>query len=56
MSAFVREEFWAATARWLAPALPESAEAVIIPHDEAVFLSASEGKAGGPVRERQDFR
>jgi glycerol uptake facilitator-like aquaporin len=42
--------------RWLAPALPECAEAVIIPHDEAVFLSASEGKAGGTLRERQDFQ
>jgi glycerol uptake facilitator-like aquaporin len=42
--------------RWLAPALPESAEAVIIPHNESVFLSATEGKADGRLRERQDFR
>jgi len=42
--------------RWLAPALPESAEAVIIPHNESVFLSATEGKADGRLREWQDFR
>jgi len=42
--------------RWLAPALHESAEAVIIPHDESMFLSAIEGKAGSPLRERQDFQ
>src|SRR5262245_8610064 len=42
--------------RWLAPALPETARAVIPPHDKAVFLSAGEGKADGPFREREDFR
>jgi glycerol uptake facilitator-like aquaporin len=41
--------------RRLAPALPESARAVIIPNDEAVFLSASEGKADGPLTGREDF-
>jgi hypothetical protein len=42
--------------RRLAPALPERAPAVIIAHDEAAFLSASEGKADGPLAERVDFR
>jgi glycerol uptake facilitator-like aquaporin len=42
--------------RRLAPALPERAPAVIIAHDEAAFLSASEGKADGPLAERADFR
>jgi glycerol uptake facilitator-like aquaporin len=41
--------------RWLAPALPESAEAVIIPHEEAMFLSASGGRADGQITGREDF-
>jgi glycerol uptake facilitator-like aquaporin len=39
----------------LAPALPKSARAVITSHDEAMFLSASEGKADGPLGGRENF-
>jgi glycerol uptake facilitator-like aquaporin len=42
--------------RRLAPALPESARAVIIPRDEAAFLSGNEVKVDGPLTEREDFR
>jgi hypothetical protein len=42
--------------RRLAPALPERAPTVIIAHDEAAFLSASEGKADGPLAERVGFQ
>jgi glycerol uptake facilitator-like aquaporin len=42
--------------RWLAPALPKRARAVIIPRDEAVFRSASEAEADGPLIEREGFR
>lgn len=39
----------------LAPALPERAQAVIPPPDEALFLSASAAKADGPLTRREDF-
>jgi glycerol uptake facilitator-like aquaporin len=42
--------------RRLAPALTERARAVVIPRNEAAFLSASEGKADGSLIEREDFR
>ena len=42
--------------RRLAPALPEKARVVIIPHDEAAFLSASERKADGPLTKREGFQ
>ncbi|HEU0178567.1 MAG TPA: MIP/aquaporin family protein [Blastocatellia bacterium] len=42
--------------RRLAPALTEKARVVIIPHDEAAFLSAGEGKSDGPLTKRKDFR
>ena len=41
--------------RRLAPALPEKAREVVIPHDEAAFLSAAAGKAAGPLTGREDF-
>jgi glycerol uptake facilitator-like aquaporin len=41
--------------RRLAPALPESARVVIIPRDEAEFLSANEVKVDGPLTERENF-
>jgi glycerol uptake facilitator-like aquaporin len=41
--------------RSLAPALPEKAPLVIIPHDEGAFLSAAEGKADGRLTERENF-
>jgi glycerol uptake facilitator-like aquaporin len=41
--------------RRLAPALPKSAEAVIIPHDETVFLSGNEAKADVALTGREDF-
>ena len=41
--------------RRLAPALPESARAVIIPHDDAALLSEKEVKVDGPLTEREDF-
>jgi glycerol uptake facilitator-like aquaporin len=39
----------------LAPALPERAPAVIPPRDEALFLSASAGKADGSITGREDL-
>src|SRR4030095_15848358 len=41
--------------RRLAPALHERARAVIIPRDEAAFLSGNEVKVDGPPTERKDF-
>jgi glycerol uptake facilitator-like aquaporin len=41
--------------RRLAPALPKSARAVIIPRDETVFLNPNEVKADGPLTGREDF-
>src|SRR5262252_9060877 len=41
--------------RWLVPALHDKASEVIIPHNEAAFLSASEGKADCPLTKREDF-
>ena len=41
--------------RRLAPALHDKASEVIIPHNEAAFLSASEGKADCPLTKREDF-
>jgi glycerol uptake facilitator-like aquaporin len=41
--------------RRLAPALPKSAQAVIIPRNEAAFLRANEVKVDGPLTEREDF-
>jgi hypothetical protein len=42
--------------RRLAPALPKKAPLVIVPQDEAAFLSAAEGKVDGPLTGREDFR
>jgi glycerol uptake facilitator-like aquaporin len=42
--------------RRLAPALPEKDWAVITTHDEAAYLSASEGKTDSPLTKREDFR
>ena len=41
--------------RRLAPALPDSARAVIIQHDDAALLSEKEVKVDGPLTEREDF-
>ena len=41
--------------RRLAPALPKSARAVIIPRDETVFLNPNEVKTAGPLTGREDF-
>ena len=41
--------------RRLAPALPKNAEAVIIPHDETVFLSGNKAKADIALTGREDF-
>jgi glycerol uptake facilitator-like aquaporin len=42
--------------RRLAPPLPESAQAVIVPRNETAFLSANEVKVDGRLTEREDFR
>lgn len=41
--------------RWFTPALPKS-EKVVLPHDEAAGMIASEGKADGPLMETESFR